>query len=39
VAVILGMALAGEHIHGADLIAMPVILSGVVLVMLGRDRH
>jgi EamA domain-containing membrane protein RarD len=39
VAVLLGVTLAEEHVHAADLIARPVILSGVVLVMLGRERR
>jgi len=38
VAVGLGVGLAGEHITVIGLLAMLTILSGVVLVSLGRDR-
>jgi drug/metabolite transporter (DMT)-like permease len=37
-AVLLGVWLGGEHVTGTSLIAMPVILSGVVLVILGQSR-
>jgi len=38
VAVGLGAALAGERVTLVELLAMPVILAGVVLVVLGRAR-
>jgi drug/metabolite transporter (DMT)-like permease len=38
VAVALGVGLAGERIGGSGLLAMLVILAGVGLVMLGRER-
>jgi drug/metabolite transporter (DMT)-like permease len=38
VAVILGVSLAGDPFSRIGLLAMPVILSGVVLVLLGRER-
>jgi drug/metabolite transporter (DMT)-like permease len=37
-AVLLGVWLGGEHITRMSLIAMPVILAGVVLVILGQRR-
>lgn len=36
VAVALGVVLAGEHVGAVELLAMPVILAGVVLVMVRR---
>ncbi len=38
IAVGLGVVLAGEHITGTEIIAVPVILSGVVLVILGNKK-
>ncbi len=38
VAVLLGVGLAGERITGVGLLALVVILTGVVLVVLQRDR-
>jgi drug/metabolite transporter (DMT)-like permease len=39
VALLLGAALAGEQITGIELIALVFILTGVVLVALGRERR
>lgn len=39
VAVLLGVALAGEVIHTLDLVSMAIILSGVALITLGRQRR
>jgi drug/metabolite transporter (DMT)-like permease len=45
IAMFLGVAFAGEHIEATEWLAMPVILSGVALVVAGharsvaRDRH
>lgn len=38
IAVLLGMWILGERIHGAGMIAMVIILTGVILVMLGQLR-
>ncbi len=38
VAVILGVSLAGDPFSRVSFFAMPVILSGVILVLLGRER-
>ncbi len=38
VALLLGALLAGEHITGIELIALAFILTGVVLVALGREK-
>jgi drug/metabolite transporter (DMT)-like permease len=39
VAVLLGVTLAGDQMTRASLVAMPIILGGVVLVLLGRERR
>jgi drug/metabolite transporter (DMT)-like permease len=39
VAIALGVALAGEHVSTVDLVAAPIILTGVVLLMLGQQRR
>lgn len=39
IAVLLGVGLAGDRISATGLLAMPVILAGVVLVLLGRERR
>jgi drug/metabolite transporter (DMT)-like permease len=38
IAVGLGIVLAGERITGTEIMAMPVILAGVVLVILGNKK-
>jgi drug/metabolite transporter (DMT)-like permease len=39
VAVLLGVTLAGDRMAQAGLVAMPIILVGVALVLLGRERR
>jgi drug/metabolite transporter (DMT)-like permease len=39
VAVLIGALLGGEAVHGADLVAMAIILAGVALIAFGRNRH
>ncbi|HVA91967.1 MAG TPA: drug/metabolite exporter YedA [Chloroflexota bacterium] len=39
VAVLLGVTLAGDRMAHAGLVAMPIILGGVALVLLGRERR
>jgi drug/metabolite transporter (DMT)-like permease len=38
VAVLIGVAFAGESVHGLDLLAMAVILGGVALIAFARER-
>ena len=39
IAVLLGMWVLGEQLHGTEMIAMVIILTGVVLVLLGQLRY